>query len=116
VDSETESPHGHSLGLGPVWGPDGRELFYTARADQGKSRMMVVDIPAGDPLLAGKPRVLFEGVWSITSPVRGYDITPDGQRFIMIRPEELPDQRVTKLNVVLNWFDELKRRVPRKAP
>jgi hypothetical protein len=32
----------------------------------------------------------------------------------MARPEELPDQRVTKLNVVLNWFRELQERVPVK--
>jgi hypothetical protein len=44
--------------------------------------------------------------------LRSYDITPDGQHFIMLRKEPRPGQRVTKLTVVLNWFDELRRRVP----
>ena len=38
-------------------------------------------------------------------------ITPDGRRFLMIQPVE-PEQAATKINVVLNWFEELKRRVP----
>lgn len=53
------------------------------------------------------PRVLFEGSWAVSTPLRSYDITCDGQRVIMERQVELPDQRVTKLKVVLNWFDEL---------
>ena len=42
---------------------------------------------------------------------RGSDIAPDGQRFLMIQPVE-PEQPPTQINVVLNWFEELKRRVP----
>jgi hypothetical protein len=40
-----------------------------------------------------------------------YDVSPDGQRFLMIQPieEEAPP---TQINVVLNWAEELKRRVP----
>ena len=38
-------------------------------------------------------------------------ITPDGQRFLMIQPVE-PEQPATPITVVLNWFEELKRRVP----
>jgi hypothetical protein len=45
-----------------------------------------------------------------------YDVTPDGQYFFMIRTSPPPEQPVTKLTVVLNWFDELKKRAPRSAP
>ena len=78
--------------------------------------MMAVDVSLGGPFKATTPRVLFEGTLYSSTPLRSYDITPDGQRFIMPRSEDIPDQKVTKLNVVLNWFDELKKRAPRSAP
>lgn len=43
--------------------------------------------------------------------VANYDVTPDGQRFIMIKSGEKP-ATVSRINVVLNWFEELKQRVP----
>ncbi len=39
-----------------------------------------------------------------------YDVAPDGQRFVMIKESE--EQQVGQINVVLNWFEELKRLVP----
>ena len=102
-------------GSNPVWARNGRELFYTALASSGKLRMMEVDIHPGGTFKADAPRMLFEGNWQASNPTRSYDITPDGKYFIMARPEPIPDQRVTRLNVVLNWFDEVKRRAPRSA-
>jgi hypothetical protein len=78
--------------------------------------MMVADIRAGSPFQAGPPRTLFESGPASTSPVRSYDVYPDGQHLIMAKDDELPDQRVTRLNLVLNWFEELKRRAPRSGP
>jgi hypothetical protein len=40
-----------------------------------------------------------------------YDVTPDGQRFLVLEPVE--QEAVTHLNVVLNWFDELRQRMAR---
>ena len=51
--------------------------------------------------------------WSLGYP-RGSDTSPDGQRFLMIKPSEQQAQAATQINVVLNWFEELKRRVPVK--
>lgn len=73
--------------------------------------MMAVDIAATDGFRAGAPRQLFEGAYTSSTPLRSYDVTPDGQ-FIMAKQGTPPDQRVTKLNVVLGWAEELKRRVP----
>jgi len=42
---------------------------------------------------------------------RGSDVTPDGQRFLMIQSAGSPEAQ-TQIHVVLNWFEELKRRVP----
>jgi hypothetical protein len=54
--------------------------------------------------------VLFEGQY-FTGPNRNYDVSPDGQRFLMIKEsEEQPS--AAQLIVVLNWFEELKRLVP----
>jgi hypothetical protein len=51
----------------------------------------------------------------MSTPLRSYDVTADGQ-FFMAKQQAPPDQRVTKLNVVLGWGDELKRRVPASTP
>ncbi len=74
--------------------------------------ILAVDIKT-DPVLAiGDPQVLFEGFYAILYPTRGYDVAADGQRFVMLQDQEYPRQPVTHINVVLNWFEELKRRVP----
>jgi len=45
--------------------------------------------------------------------VRGYDVTPDGRRFLMVdTSKDEPPPPVTHMVVVLNWLEELKRRVP----
>jgi hypothetical protein len=73
---------------------------------------MAVDIATQSGFAAGKPRMLFEGRYQL-SPVQtdDYDVSPDGQRFLMLKPSEQAGAP-TQINVVLNWFEELKRRVP----
>ncbi len=92
-------------GTEPVWARNGRELFY-----RNGDKMMAVQIGIESGFRAGKPRLLFEGSYEHFPPPPGYDITPDGQRFVMVKtpPESAPRQ----LNVVLNWFEEVRRRVP----
>ncbi len=95
-------------GAEPAWNANGRELFY-----RSGGKMMAVDIATQPAFAAGKPRVLFEGRYELspaTSP--NYDVSPDGQRFLMLRPSEQEASAPTQINVVLNWFEELKRRVP----
>jgi serine/threonine-protein kinase len=108
-------------GVNPAWARSGRELFYFVEgADRDrhyvggmvKNTMMAVDFAAGGPFKAGAAHALFQGKWIITILQRSYDVTPDGQHFIMLRNEDLADQRVTRLNVVQNWFDELRKRAP----
>jgi Tol biopolymer transport system component len=89
----------------PVWSPDGRELFY-----RSGDKMLVVSVEMEPSFSVGKPRVLFEGSYVTTQFTPGkpyYDISPDGQRFVMIRAAG-----EAQINVVLNWFEELKRLVP----
>ena len=94
----------------PVWSPDGRELFY-----RSGDKTMVVSIQSQDQTLrAGSPRVLFEGRYvshAIPAGFQYYDISPDGKRFVMLKEGKLPGAQA-QINVVLNWFEELKRLVP----
>ena len=93
-------PISDSGGYHPLWSPDGAELFY-----MNNNRFMAVPFKAKPALMVGRPRVLFE-VHNVTDTF-GYDITPDGKRFIMVEEGE-----AKSINVVLNWFEELKRLVP----
>jgi hypothetical protein len=94
-------------GREPVWGRDGRELFY--RRAQG-----VFSVPF-DPttgIATGRAVRLFEGPYVSSGGVtRTYDVTPDGERFVVVKQsdEELSPR---SFHVVLNWAEELKRRVP----
>jgi Tol biopolymer transport system component/DNA-binding winged helix-turn-helix (wHTH) protein len=95
-------------GREPVWNPNGRELFY-----RSGDKMMAVEITTQPSFAAGKPRVLFEGKYlPAVFTVPNYDVSPDGQRFLMIKPVEQKQAGPTQINVVLNWFEELKQKVP----
>ena len=86
----------------PLWSSRGDELFY-----RNGQEWMVVAMRNGSPLPAiGEPQVLFQGEY-LNVPGRSYDVMPDGQSFILIR--RTPDPPPTRLNVVLNWFEELRR-------
>ncbi len=95
-------------GTEAVWNPNGRELFY--RSDD---RVMAVEITTKPGFAAGKPRMLFEGQYL---PAQGtlpnYDVSPDGQRFLMLKTADSAETAPTQINVVMNWFEELKQRVP----
>ena len=95
-------------GTEPVWNRNGRELFY-----RSGDKMMAVDISTQHSFAAGKPRMLFEGHY-VPTPVSfpNYDVSPDGQRFLMLKPSESEGAAPTQINVVLNWFEELKQKVP----
>jgi eukaryotic-like serine/threonine-protein kinase len=95
-------------GTEPVWNPNGHELFY-----RSGDKMMAVEISSQSGFSAGKPRILFEGGYlpsTVAQP--NYDISPDGQRFLMVKPGEQAQGAPTQINVVLNWFEELKQKVP----
>ena len=95
-------------GTEPVWNPNGRELFY-----RSGDKMMAVEIATQPGFSAGKPKVLFEGQYVPTpSTFPNYDVSPDGQRFLMFKPSEQEQAAPTQINVVLNWFEELKQKVP----
>ena len=74
--------------------------------------MMVADITTNPAFTAGRPRELFKRSFVSTLNARGYDISPDGRRFLMVQEESRSPEAVTKIHIVFNWFEELKRLVP----
>jgi hypothetical protein len=74
--------------------------------------MMAVEIVTQPDFSVGKPQMLFERVYA-TDPVGvpNYDVSPDGQRFLMIKDIE-DDAPARQINVILNFTEELKRRLP----
>ena len=87
------------------WNPNGKELFY-----RNGNKMMVVDVSTTPDLKLSPPRVLFEQRYAFGSAqtVANYDVSPDGQRFVMVKD----DSAAGRINLALNWFEELKRLVP----
>jgi eukaryotic-like serine/threonine-protein kinase len=100
-------------GTTPVWSRDGRELFYV---DATNTLMAVPVQMSGTRVAWGEPVALFKAppLVSFGAANRFYDVSPDGERFLMIREndEEGQDGSPARLVVVLNWHEELKRLVP----
>ncbi len=95
----------------PLWSPDGRELFYSS-----PEATMAVPVET-DPQfkLRGTPSVLFRGTLGKIASLTDFtywDIHPDGKRFLMVK--DAPAEAPRKINIVVNWLEELKQRVPVK--
>ena len=98
-------PISYGLGEEPIWSPKGDELFY-----RSNDKWMVASISMESEFKAGAPQVLFEGPY-INVGGMSYDVAPDGQRFLVLKPL-YDDSQVRELHVVTNWFEELKRLAP----
>jgi Tol biopolymer transport system component len=94
-------------GRQPVWGRNGRELFY-----RSGDRMMAVPVTADSTFSAGKPVVLF--VAKVLPVSSSYDVTPDGD-FLMIERGE-SDVLPSEVRVVLNWSSEIAPLLTGRAP
>ena len=97
-----------------VWARNGRELFY-----RDGDRLMTVKVESSPDFRAGTPTMLFERAYF--APPRGlagraYDVSADGQRFLMLKDVISADPASSQARIVLvqNWFEELKPLVPTK--
>jgi len=98
-------------GNSPQWSPDGRELYYAS-----PDGWMVVAVETDPVVKLGRPKSLFSGLYYVS------DLNPDGKRFLAIKPPQPTDEQSSdeestsltprKINIVVNWFEELKERVP----
>ena len=100
-------------GTRPLWAPDGRELFFMA--PDGALMAVGIDARAGTWSGAGRPAKVFEKSYATGSPYssRNYDVSRDGQRFLMVKPPA-KQAAAPRIVVVQNWFEELRRLVPVK--
>jgi eukaryotic-like serine/threonine-protein kinase len=99
-------------GTDPVWRRSGGELFY-----RHGDRMMAVAVTTSPTFAAERPRELWRGPYShgmssscgapgVTSS--NYDVTSDGQRFLMIRDDDSASPSSTQVIVVQSWADDLR--------
>jgi serine/threonine-protein kinase len=109
-------------GGSPIWRADGSEILYLASARDAQEqilgegrgaadadvRVMAVPVAAQATVTFGTPRQLFVGRYGINGPARGYDVSRDGQRFLLLKPLERRPHVVTEMIVVQNWTAELK--------
>jgi eukaryotic-like serine/threonine-protein kinase len=105
----TISPSG---GTQPVWARSGKELFYL----DATNAVTAVPIHTTPTFGAGTPTRLFDRRYYAYPLQRAYDVSPDGQRFLMITHTASGAQSPAPASivVVLNWVEELKRLVPLK--
>jgi hypothetical protein len=95
-------------GIQPLWAKDGKQLFF-----RWQDQVWVVDVRTDGGFAASKPRLLFERPGhAMGAPIRGYDLSLDGKRFLMVKFEQTKPTPVTEMMLVQNWFKELKRLVP----
>jgi eukaryotic-like serine/threonine-protein kinase len=110
-------------GVAPAWRADGKELFYLRPPLVGSdSRLTIVAVNVGDSndpevFVPGGSRALFQESseirFAVTTPTRNYDVTSDGTKFLMVQQLETPPEPPARIVLVQNWFEELKRLVPR---
>jgi len=100
----------------PLWTPDGRELLYrSGTAD--RQQFVSAAIRSLSPFRVDPPRLLFDDTpvrYDSTAPGRSWNISADGQRFMLSQFVPSTDRPVTTMHVVLNWSEELKRQAPQR--
>ncbi len=115
-------------GRDPLWSPDGRQLFYNTVFDASNTnsssinsafgRLVAVDVRTQPTFSFGRPMPIPIERAVLGGNGRYYDVTPDGKQFLVVMPPDAQNAAARppaeRINVVLNWFEELKQRVPMK--
>ena len=95
-------------GVHPIWSSTRDELFYF-----WQDTMYVVSYQAeAEAFRAQSPEPLFSGTFEGMGFTRGYDLAPDGERFVMLQQEARAESEPSKVILIQNRFEELKRLVP----
>ena len=95
-------------GTEPIWGRDGRELFY-----RNGEAVMGVRVNAAATFERDAPRLLFSRPYYLGLG-RTWDISQDGERFLMVKSAAATEEATANGQIVIvqNWVEELKARVP----
>ena len=99
----------------PTWSRNGHELFFWQYGVPEEQLMVTSYQERGDLFVADKPHV-----WSGRVPVffpatKFYDPAPDGKSIVALMPADTPEEPHDRVTFLLNFFDELRRRVPLNA-
>ena len=112
--------------ISPSWSRDGRRIYFLDMAEAG-AKMMVAEVLAGDEFRVGRAEALVDPwPYNPSTPVRRYDVLADGSFVVSLDEDNAGDEeftaslwlrermryRVGELHVVLNFFEELRERVP----
>ena len=97
-------------GLLPRWSRSSKEFFY--RTTDSKI-MVAAYTTTGDSFHADKPQLWSPGQFTGRGPYSNFDVHPDGKRFAVLKaPATGETSPVNKVSFILNFFDELRRKVP----
>jgi len=105
-------------GLYPLWSPEGSALFYRPGVNTGSLTLLTlrsVDIVTEPAFAFSNEQTLPVEGFNVVLGYRDYDMSSDGERLLMVFPVDRPDTGEParpQINIVLNWFEELKERVP----
>jgi hypothetical protein len=101
-------------GTRPEWSADGKELFYFRENTGNGAEIVAVAVETAETFRAGAPKALFSGPYLAPQQLRGvYDVTADGQRFVLIKRAEGENEAAPQTIVIVeNWLEELERLVP----
>jgi serine/threonine-protein kinase len=96
-----------SGGTRPLWGRDGRELFFLDLSQ----RMSVVTVEYRPALRFSRPQSLFDATPFFFGQQRNFDLAPDGERFLTVKSLPRPDD-APSLVLIQHWFGELRMKAP----
>jgi hypothetical protein len=108
-----------SGGAWPVWAPNGSELMYrlSNNAPNASVKMNAVTITTNPvPAFTSEKELSIQGFIPVTN-YREYDMMPNGKEFMMVFPvaqKAAAPPPLPSIHVVVNWFEELKSRVPNR--
>ena len=100
-------------GDSPLWSRDGGEIFY-----RSGDAVLAVSVKTDPSFSFGAPKPLFHGTYVSSnfigsSETTSWDLSPDGKRFLMMKETGSgASEAPRRINIVLNWLEELKQRVP----
>ena len=102
-----------SIDYHPLWTSDGKELFYIPQF----GRFAAVSVQMQPSFTFGNPKMAAAAFTQgyVSTDVRNYDLTPSGKFVALVDPQEQTRSGTSaapEIRVVLNWFEELKQRVP----
>ncbi|MGH9367786.1 MAG: TolB family protein, partial [Thermoanaerobaculia bacterium] len=101
---------GSDGGSEPLWSPDGSELFFRSATED----LLAARITRSPVLAASAPRLLLKTTQYLSAASEDYPsqyaISPDGKRFLFVKPGEMKRQSVTQLQLVMNWPEVFGRR------